>query len=72
MSKKWLDGKVRWFDDASGWGVITDNKDKAYEVHWSAVDTSETWRTLTENSKVKFVPLNDPDFMVVEKVKEVL
>ena len=69
-SKKWLKGKVRWFDDASGWGIVVDENQKTYEVHYSAIQSKDNWKSLKEESRVQFQPLNDPDFQIVERIKE--
>jgi cold shock CspA family protein len=71
MANRWKAGVVRWFNEASGLGIIEDDDGQAYEVHYSAIQSEKKWKTLKESKKVEFIPLDDPDFMVADKVKEV-
>lgn len=71
MSKKWLYGKVRWFDRQTGQGMIQSNKGKLYKVHYSAIVSKDKWKILRENNDVKFTPIEDSDFNIVDKIQEV-
>ena len=47
-------GKVKWFNDAKGYGYITpDDGSKDVFVHFSAIQ-SGGFKTLKENDKVQF------------------
>lgn len=71
MANRWKAGVVRWFNEASGLGIIEDAEGVAYEVHYSAIQSEKKWKTLKDSKRVEFVPFEDSDFMVAEKVKEV-
>lgn len=67
----WIDGKVRYFDKKRGTGIIEDSQGRLWDVHYSAIDCDNDWRYLPRNSKVKFKPVEDPDFLQVLKCREV-
>lgn len=48
-----MKGIVKWFD--KGYGFIIDDEDqKEYFVHWTAIQSTEEFKILTENQKVEF------------------
>ncbi len=63
-------GTVRWFDDLTGKGIITNEEGIDYKVHYSSIDSKSKWKTLKKNSKVKFVAFDDPEHMIAERVIE--
>jgi cold shock CspA family protein len=67
----WKAGTVRFFDDKKGRGYIVCEDGEIYSVHYSAIDTDKKWKTLTENSKVKFQEVKDQDYKMVKAIKEV-
>ena len=68
---KWIRGKVRWFNDSSGRGEVWDENGNTYKLHYSAIETKkQSWKTLKENQKVKFKPIEDDECFVIEKVRE--
>ena len=67
---RWKEGKVKWFDHPSGWGIVSDKKGQEYDVHYSAVKSKKKVRSLSEDQIVKFKPLDDADFMMVAELKE--
>jgi cold shock protein len=69
---KWQLGKVRWFDELKGEGVIRDENGKSYFVHYSAIDKKKSnFKSLEKGKEVKFQLLEDSHFTQVDKVKEV-
>lgn len=48
------DGKVKWFDDAKGFGFI-ESQGKDYFVHYKEVQ-SDGFKTLAGGASVKFTP----------------
>ena len=46
-------GRVKWFNDAKGFGFITQEGGEDVFVHFSAIQ-SEGYKTLTEGQKVEF------------------
>lgn len=46
-------GKVKWFDDAKGYGFIERAEGEDVFVHYSAI-AGEGYRSLTEGSEVEF------------------
>ena len=46
-------GKVKWFNDAKGFGFITTDKGEDVFVHFSAIQ-ADGYRSLEENQRVEF------------------
>lgn len=70
-AKKWQKGKVKWFDKASGRGVISSDSGEVYDVHYSAIKSEKKTRNLRENKKIEFLPLDDPEFKIVKVVRDI-
>jgi CspA family cold shock protein len=52
-------GKVKWFNDAKGFGFITQESGPDVFVHHSAI-RGEGFRTLTEGQEVEFEIVQGP------------
>ena len=46
-------GKVKWFNDAKGYGFIEQNQGEDVFVHFTAIQT-EGFKTLAEGQEVEF------------------
>lgn len=50
-----MKGRVKWFNDTKGFGFITpDDGSKAVFVHFTAIQSSDNYKTLTEGQEVEF------------------
>lgn len=67
----WIDGKVRFFDYKRGFGIIEDSKGRFWDIHYSAIECDKPYKSLKKDTQVKFKPVLDPDFLQVEKCREV-
>jgi len=52
-------GKVKWFNEAKGWGFITTDDGKDVFVHYSAIE-GQGYKTLVEDQKVEFEIVDSP------------
>jgi len=46
-------GVVKWFNDAKGYGFITQDEGEDIFVHYNAI-TGEGWKSLKDGQKVEF------------------
>lgn len=47
-------GKVKWFNEAKGFGFIETNDGKEIFVHYTAIRCGDTFKTLNEGQEVEF------------------
>ena len=52
-------GKVKWFNDAKGYGFIEQDSGEDVFVHFSAI-TMDGYKSLTEGQKVEFEVVQGP------------
>jgi cold shock protein len=61
-------GKVKWFNDAKGFGFIARENGEDVFVHFSAIQTSG-FRSLQENQAVSFDVTKGPKGLQAENVQ---
>jgi len=64
-------GKVKWFNNAKGYGFIERESGDDIFVHYSAIK-SEGYRSLKEGQPVEFSVTNGPKGMQAEEVAAVV
>ena len=68
--KTWSKGTVLWFDDSSGEGMVWGEKEEcSYYVHFSAIQSTDVWKTLAKGSKVEFKLYTNLYMSQVDKVR---
>jgi CspA family cold shock protein len=63
-------GKVKWFNDAKGFGFIAQNEGKDVFVHHTAI-VAEGFRSLAEGDEVEFEITNGPKGLAATNVRKV-
>lgn len=70
MISDWQRGTVRWFDNMSGEGVIKDSLGKSHFVHYSAIQSNQTWKTLESGQSVEIQIVEHTAFTQISKVRK--
>ena len=63
-------GKVKWFNDAKGFGFITPSEGPDVFVHHTAI-VAEGFRSLSENDEVEFDVTKGPKGLQASNVRPV-
>ena len=63
-------GKVKWFNDAKGFGFVQQDGGPDVFVHYSAI-AAEGFRTLAEGDRVEFEVTRGPKGLQASNVKKV-
>ncbi|WP_136808751.1 cold-shock protein [Desulfosediminicola flagellatus] len=64
------EGKVKWFNDAKGYGFIEQDGQQDIFVHYSAIQ-EDGFKTLKEGEPVSFEVVEGPKGLTAEKVSKV-
>ena len=62
-----MEGTVKWFNDAKGYGFITSDSGEDVFVHYTAI-AADGFRSLEENSRVSFEMKQGPKGPQAENV----
>ena len=63
-------GKVKWFNDAKGYGFITQDNGEDVFVHFSAIQ-GDGFKSLDEGQEVEFEVVNGPKGLQAANVVKV-
>lgn len=66
----WQLGKVHWFDEKSGEGMVISESGETLYVHYSAIQSEKKRKNLKPKEKVKFIAFEDFNFKQIVKIRE--
>ena len=67
----WRAGKVQWFNDEDGSGMILDLEDgRMFYVNYRAIKSGKKWKSLKEDQDVKFELVEDFSSNYIKEVRE--
>ena len=69
-SVQWLNGTVKWFNDAKGYGFITQEAGEDVFVHFNAIQ-AQGFKSLAEGDKVEFEVTKGPKGLQAANVRKV-
>jgi cold shock CspA family protein len=68
-NNRWIKGKVRWFDNVKGEGLVRDTQtNECYYVHYSAIESDKTIKELETNQPIIFQLAIDSHYTQVSKL----
>ena len=67
---EWIEGKVRWFDELKGEGLVRDKEGNSYFVHYSTIRSKSKRKSLEKDKNVHFKLLKDSHFTYVSDIRE--
>lgn len=67
----WRAGKVQWFNDEDGKGMIVDLEDgRMFYVNYKAIQTNSKWKSLKEDQEIEFDLVEDFSSNYIREVRE--
>lgn len=65
---QWYFGKVRWFDDLSGEGIVQASGSRLF-FHWSAITDQQGWKSYRGGEFVCFTVVKDVTFTQINQIR---